>query len=234
LPDALFDAVERLSVAEWPRQAPDDGRVPPVFLLGWSGSGREALLAAFAEQPGLKLLSLDETERRREAINWPAMPRDLEAMDDDQVRLARRRYLREVESDDAVVVEPMWLPLAALPGLARYFPGATVILADADRKDLELHWRLQGFSGLDTLRHLWRREQDVLDHLLEDLPLDVLVYSRGDLERDPDGTAAELAERLGLTDPAPLAASLASRMSAYRPVGHWRHYADLFDHDSDA
>jgi tetratricopeptide (TPR) repeat protein len=234
LPDALFDAVENLSVGDWPRQAPDDRREQPVFLLGWSGSGREALLAALAEQPGLKLLSLEETERRREAINWPAMPHNLQGMDDDQVRSARRRYFRGLESDDGVVVEPMWLPLAALPGLARYFPGATVILADADLKDLELHWRLQGFSGLDTLRHLWRREQAVLDHLLEELPLDVLIYSRGDLERDPEGTASELARPLGLNDPAPLAASLAGRMSAYRPVGHWRHYADLFDQESDA
>jgi len=229
MPEALYRSLESIDVGGWDMQAPDDGRPEPVFVLGWHGSGRDSLLAALAENAGVPLLDRGGAQRRREALGLPVRPDDLVSVDDTQRRLARKRYFREAGVDAARVLEPLWLPVAALPAIARYFPGSTVILADAELRDLELDWRLAGFRGIETLRELWQREQAALEHLLEVLPLDFIVLSRGDLESDPGEVAAQLAPSLGIDDVAALADAIAPRLESLRPAGHWRHYRKLFE-----
>lgn len=229
MPEALYGALGTLQTEDWQTQVPEDGRPLPVFVFGWPGSGREALLDALAESGGMSVLGRENGERRREALELPAWPERLAAVDDAKCRLVRRRYLREVGTDPDRVLEPMWLPVAALPAIARFFPGATVVLADAELRDLELDWRLAGFRGLDTLRGLWQLEQVALERMLETLPLDFHVFSRSDLEHNPGEVAAELGRQLALEDPAPLAEAIESRLKSQRPTGHWRHYSKLFE-----
>jgi Tfp pilus assembly protein PilF len=228
-PEDLYEAIAALDGGDdWPSQPPADERAQPVFILGWPGSGRDQLLAALAEHEGTSVLGREDARQRREALGLPAWPEDLSAADEGQVRLARKRYLRQADRKAERVLEPMWLPMAALPAIARYFPGSAVVLADADLRDLELDWRLSGYRGIEDLRALWQREQDVLETLLERLPLEFLVFSRSDLERDTGEVAAELARVLDLEDRAALAESIGRRLAALKPTGHWRHYGDLF------
>lgn len=229
MPEALYRALGSLQAVDWEAQAPDDGRPLPVFVFGWPGSGREALLAALSEGGDLPTLSRANGDRRRDALGLPAWPERLDEADDAQRRLVRRRYFRDVDSSSAHVVEPMWLPVAALPAIARYFPGSTVVVADAERRDLELAWRLAGFRGIDTLSALWQLEQVALERLLEILPLDFVVLSRSDLERNPGEVASELGERLGLGRTAAVTAVLQDHLESQRPTGHWRQYTELFE-----
>ena len=228
MPSGLYDALENFKPDGWPSGAPDDGRAQPVFILGWPGSGRDQLLAALAEQWGTRVLDREGAAQRREILGLPAWPENLAALDEGRVRLARKRYLRQVAGEEGQVLEPMWLPLAALPAIARLFPNATVVLADADPRDLELDWRLAGYRGIDDLRSLCEREQAVLETLLERLPLDFMVFSRGDLERDSSEVAAELARVMGLEDASALAEAIDRQFRALPATGHWRHYGELF------
>ncbi|MDZ7791556.1 MAG: tetratricopeptide repeat protein [Xanthomonadales bacterium] len=228
MPNRLYDALENFKPDGWPSRAPDDGRAQPVFILGWPGSGRDQLLAALAEQWSTRMLDREGAAQRREILGLPAWPENLAALDEGRVRLARKRYLRQVAGEEGQVLEPMWLPLAALPAIARLFPNATVVLADADTRDLELDWRLAGYRGINDLRTLCEREQAVLETLLERLPLDFMVFSRGDLERDSSEVAAELARVMGLEDASALAEAIDRQFRALPATGHWRHYGELF------
>lgn len=228
MPDELYEALAAFKPDGWPSQAPDDGRAQPVFILGWPGSGRDQLLAALAEQWGTRVLDREGAAQRREILGLPAWPEDLAALDDGRVRLARKRYLRQAAGEGSQVLEPMWLPLAALPAIARLFPGATVVLADADPRDLELDWRLAGYRGINDLRALCEREQNLLETLLASLPLDFMVFSRGDLERDSSDVAADLARVMGLEDASALAEAIDRQFRALPETGHWRHYGELF------
>lgn len=234
MPEALYRAVEALDTAGWESEAPGDGRPRPVFVLGWPGSGRENLVNALAECGQLTLLGPESGQRRREALGFPARLEPLAKADEAQRRLVRKRYLREAGSDTSLALETMWLPAAALPALARYLPGSTVILADAELRDLELEWRLAGFDGIEMLRSLWQREQAALETLMARLPLDFELVSRGDLEKDPAGVAAQLGECLGLANVKGLASALERSVRVMRPSGHWKHYRQLFEGKSVA
>jgi Tfp pilus assembly protein PilF len=229
--ESLYRALAAVDTDSWATEAADDDRAEPMFILGWPGSGRDSLLAALAESGAVLTLDRRSAPRRREALGLPAGPEDLAALDETQRRLVRRRYLREAGTIAARVIEPMWLPVTALPLIARVFPGSTVIIADAELRDLELEWRLAGYRGIETLRTLWQREQALLESLLESLPLDFVVLSRGDLESDAAEVAAQLADPLGLDsgDVPALAEFLAPRLSSLRPCGHWKHYGKLFE-----
>ncbi|NBD95771.1 MAG: tetratricopeptide repeat protein [Gammaproteobacteria bacterium] len=229
LPESLYHELESLDTGGWDVQLPEDGRPRPVFLLGWPGSGRDQILAALAEHGNLPVLSRENASRRREALDLPARPEKLAPLDEDQIRLTRRRYLRGGGVDGGQVFESMWLPFAALPAIARYFPGCTVIVLDADARDLELDWRLSGLRGVDTLRTMWERERAALERFKAILPLDFLVVSRADIERDAGAVAARLAERLDAIEGPVLAAAIERHIQSLRPVGHWKHYPGLFD-----
>lgn len=230
MPSELYDALAAFEPSDWLTTAPDDGRAQPIFILGWPGSGREQLLAALAEQRDVQLLDPDGVEQRREILGLPAWPEDLDAIDDGRMRLSRKRYLRRVRGDDgSTVLEPMWMPLAALPVIARLFPGAAVVLADADERDLELVWRLDGYRGIEALRGLCEREQILLETLLERLPLDFMVFSRGDVERDTREVATELAGLARVQDASSLADAIERHFRSLPPAGHWQHYGKEFD-----
>ncbi|WP_376696253.1 tetratricopeptide repeat protein [Wenzhouxiangella sp. EGI_FJ10305] len=234
MPAALYEALAGLQTDDWPKSSPDDGRPEAIFVLGWPGSGREALVAALAESGAVATLGREGGERRREALGLPAGPDRLVAADETQCRLARKRYLREAGTERKYALETMWLPAAALPAIARFLPGSTVILADAELRDLELEWRLAGFRGVETLRAMWQREQAALETMMEKLPLDFHVFSRGDLQNDSGEVAAQLAEWLDRPDPAGMAAAIDRGVATMRPSGHWKHYRQLFEGKSVA
>lgn len=229
LPAGLLTELEHLDPSGWPAQPPADDRPQPVFLLGWPGSGRDQLAGAVADHARSVVLDPRANARRRKVLDLPAWPSSLAALDETQLRLKRKRYFRDAPREAARVLEPLWLSAADLPALARGFPGATVVLADADERDLELDWRLSGFREIEAMRSLWRREQALLEALLERLPLDIRVFSRSDLEREAQEVAGELCACLDLDDPHALAGAIERRLVALRPTGHWRHYRQLFD-----
>ncbi|NBB93642.1 MAG: tetratricopeptide repeat protein [Gammaproteobacteria bacterium] len=228
IPGDLPSGIGAMDFSDWPRRPIDDGRPEPVFVLGWPGSGREALIEAISVAGGASLLDPRETERRLAALDLPAWPRTLETLDEGAIRLIRKRYLRGSRADGGRVLEPAWLPATALAALARYFPGATVVLTEADPRDLEVDWRLAGFRDIERLRTLANRDRALLAQLRERLPLCFVTVTRSELAGRAEAVPRRLRKALDLPDDAPLHAALSGRADAVRPEGHWRHYPGLF------
>jgi tetratricopeptide (TPR) repeat protein len=228
-PDALRQACGALK--EWPfsTQAVDDGRRAPVFVTGWPGSGRDALLPALANVPGVRVLVPEELNRRRELLGLPASPDQLAMLSDSELRKVRKRYLQGGADEPALTLEPGLPEATAWPAIARYFPGARIVRLKAEAPALRLHWRLAGCRDLDRMVEVWSSEEELCDQLQGLLPLNVLDIETDALIDNPQQTAATLADFLGLENADSLATSLSQglRQAGYRKAGHWRHYREL-------
>ncbi|MGY6553793.1 MAG: tetratricopeptide repeat protein [Wenzhouxiangella sp.] len=228
-PDALHQAWSERHTWPFPDQPLDDGRQAPMFVSGWPGSGREALMPVLLSAAGLELLPTDELDRRRQILRLPADPAVLAACSDADLRLSRKRYLRGVRPDRGGVLEPGQLPVTAIPAVARLFPDATLLWLKASELALKLHWRLAGCREVDRMLEVWRQEQDLYAHMANWLPLRRVELELDDLLTGDSETLTRLAAALGLKDSQALAGALAAsfRQAGYRPAGHWRHYAEL-------
>jgi tetratricopeptide (TPR) repeat protein len=228
-PDGIRQACEALG--EWPHstQAVDDGRPAPVFVTGWPGSGREALLPALANVPGVRVLVPEELTRRRDLLGLPVSPDALSALTDSDLRKVRKRYLQGAVDDQALPLEPGLPEATAWPAVARYFPGARIIRLKAQKPALRLHWRLAGCRELDRMSEVWESEEKLHDQLQSHLPLKVLEVETDVLIDDPGQAAVALAEFLDLENSENLATALsqALKQAGYRKAGHWRHYSEM-------
>lgn len=228
MPELLHDSLMALTEQPWAPGQSGDNHPEPVFVLGWPGSGRESIVEALIES-GLKPLPAKEVGRRRSAIGLPLAPSDLAAQTEATVSMARRRYFRGVDADQPFVLEPGWFEATALPALARFFPGACVVLPSAEIGDLELHWRLSGYGHIDDMLKLFDRDQQLLNQLRQWLPLKFVDVARSALTDCSGTTAEELAGTLKLGDPENLAGALEKALETYpiKPGGRWRNYADV-------
>lgn len=227
LNDTLYEQLAAFEFSHWPTQPPDDGYPQPLFLLGWPGSGRDQLLEAISGAAAGVVMERSDALRRREALAVSSTLEELDALEDSQIKQARKLYFR-AGTLSRRALEPLWLPFAALPAIARYFPGAPVIIVDTEEHDAELNWRFDGLRSLEEMRALWQREQGVLEHLLDVLPLDFEVLSLADLHSDPDAAAQQIGRALGLKDVDGWSGHIQRQLSRIRPAGHWKNYASLF------
>ena len=227
-PDSLQQAW--LEVTDWPFGAEpvDDGRRAPIFICGWPGSGREALLPVLLSSEQVAMLPGEEWARRRQILRLPAGPDALAALSESDLRLGRKRYLRGGPQNDRPLLEPGQVEATALPAVARFFPRARLLWLNASEPSLKLHWRLAGCRDIERMVAVWRAEQRVFAHLRTLLPLDLVEL---ELDRLLEGDAQALrqvADALELENPAALAGNLEAsfRQAGYRRAGHWRHYSE--------
>lgn len=221
----LHDELLAARSLPWEEETIDDGRPEPVFVLGWPGSGRTALLTALGSHPDIGMMSASESARRYRALEPFGPLANLASLDSARVRLIRRRYFRAAEANGDQLVEPQWFGAAGLPALARFFPGARVIVPAADVRDLEVSWRFTGYRRIGQLLEQWRRDHALLDHLRTFLPLRFIDAQRSELISDPVGVFGRILNELGLSAADEPIAVIDREMNHQYPVGHWRHYA---------
>lgn len=225
--NALHDAMADIERIPWEEIRVDDGRDEPIFVLGWPGSGRDAVVAALGAHGRIGVMAEGEADRRRLALEAPASLDELVAVDEGRIRLIRKRYFRAADGRGAKRVEPAWFEAVSLPTLARYFPGAQVVVPVAEAPDLELAWRLAGYRDIEAMLAAWERDQAMIDQLRETLPLEFIDVERGSLLSSPTDTAVQLADMLGVDSQGEMADALQQASSGLRPNGHWRHYTEL-------
>ncbi len=237
LEQAASDAADRARAPwltteelEWPDEDIEDAQPDPVIVLGWPGSGRELLLPALAAHDLLPMLDPNRVAARVEALGLPLSPEEAAQSGSPRLRAGRRRFMRGLGAEHiGLVLEPGWWDSLAVAGLARFFPGARVIVMSAAPADLELHWRFSGLRNVATLLEAWEKERALFNHLRERLPLEFNFVSRKQLLAEPDQAIESLCDWLGLT-PIPAmrqAFDLERERQALRPDGHWKHYREL-------
>lgn len=224
----LREAVLQMESQPWAAAAIDDHRPQMVFVLGWPGSGGENIVQALVDS-GMAHFDTTRGNRRREAIGLPATMAELQASDDARIRAGRRRYFRGTDTASPFLLETMWFGATDLPALARYFPGARVIVPAAEPGDLELHWRLSGFGDIDNLISAWRDDQAVLEHLRDRLDLEFVDVPRSLLVDDFGKAAEMIAGVIGSAKAAELAQALerSHEINPLKPDGRWKAYGDV-------
>ena len=199
----------------WPAPAPDDGRLDPVFVVGFPRSGTTLLEQILDARPGL--VSFDEQpflpktllELQKFGLRYPEQ---LSALEPAQIGRLRSYYFAQAESkaaagDGVRLVDKNPLNWARLPLVRALFPRAHVILALRHPLDVILSCYMQNlrstvlggaFSHFGRIVELyagmveyWRRLEPALD-------LPVLVSRYEDLVSDPEAGTRRIAEFLGL------------------------------------
>jgi Tfp pilus assembly protein PilF len=205
----------------------DDGRPDPIFVLGWPGSGRDLLLSVLEEQGELVMLDPAREKVRREALGLPLLPRDIPALDEGRIRLARKRFFSELRGqrlpDNGGVVDSGWWEVTSLPALARFFPGATVLVPWAETPALEYHWLLAGYRDIDTMLSAYREERQRFLRLKGQLKLNFIELAVPDLVEAPGPSLAPLGEQLGVGFSAQLEQRLGAGIadSPYAAMQYW-------------
>jgi len=214
----------------------DDGYPAPVIVAGWPGSGREILLAGLAEHPEIRMLDRQGENRRLEALGVPARPAVLFDTDHESLRLGRKRFMRGIRRDEApaVTLEPGWWQASAIPPLARYFPGTSVVLPVADPEDLALQWRVDGYVDVEGLIAEYRKELELWQRMREKLDLNVIEVGRRELLDDAAGALDTVCAELGLqvSERAREAAGWVRDLEQWVPAGSGARYSNLFAEDA--
>lgn len=226
-----LDAWLAWDAAAFEAEAFDDGHPAPVIVAGWPGSGREILLAGLAGHPDVGVLDREGENRRLEALGLPALPEHLSGVDHESLLLGRKRFMRGVRrgSEPAVTLEPGWWQASAIPALARYFPGARVVLPVADPADLALQWRVDGYADVEGMIGEYRKELELWRRMGEILPLNVIEVGREELLDDTSATLDRVCAALGLepSEPARYGASRVLDLQRFVPAGSGARYEPM-------
>ena len=200
--------------AAWPKPAPDDARTP-VFLVGFPRSGTTLLEQVLAAHP--KIVALEERENLAEAARSLILtPGALERWDSvtaAELTELRNAYWRNVEQavgrvpQDRMFVDKLPLNLALLPLIHLLFPGAKIILALRDPRDVivsclrnrfAMNAAMFQFLSLETAAHYYDAVMALAVVSRAKLPLSLHVLRYEDLVDDLRSTAGSLLEFLGL------------------------------------
>ncbi len=193
------------ATADWPREAPGDGRPDPVFVIGWPGSGQERVLPSLAAHSGLRMV-IDpgpNQAQRRAHVDRPRGADALARLDDAQVQLRRGRYWKAMESlgvkgGERTVLDGMWLTVEALPTIARLFPGARVLVVTRDPRDMSVAWMMSGYRDLGLMARIYGNQLALLQRCREALPLNFVDVDYDAVEAAPAESLAAIQEALGL------------------------------------
>ncbi len=215
----------------------------PVFLYGPPGSGVDRLAAIFREQTERPFLS-DRfgAEPRADGFGDPAaLPASADAFVEGGQRLIGqwRDRLAETGAADIAVID--WLRIwDARLGmtLRQNLPGARLIVALRDPRDLLLNWlafgspaRLPFASPTAAAVHL-QKALEQLAFTIEHDDLQVLRIDPISLQNDPLQVTEDIARFIGLSvTPSPLPAQQRELASGNHPTlftdGHWRDYREV-------
>jgi tetratricopeptide (TPR) repeat protein len=210
-------SVTEKSVAGWSDMAPDDGLPDPVFFVGFPRSGTtlmEQILDAHddvisvEEQPLLEAarLHLDKAS----ATAYPTGLADLPPETISGARQAWWQAAREHVGDLAEgvqLVDKLPLNIVHLGLVRRLFPGAKILVALRDPRDVVLSCFMQSFRPNDAMVHFrdleaaanlyvevmtnWRQQSAFLE-------LDCFDYRYENLVADPGSVARDVLKFLGL------------------------------------
>lgn len=255
----LLDVVRHAPSAAWSAapQPPGGGVREHVFLMGFFRSGTTLLEQVLASHPEVE--ALEERETFVDAIQaYAQRPQDLvrlaSASEADLAPL-REAYWARLTQEGArpagkVFVDKQPLNAFKLPLIAKLFPGAKVLFARRDPRDVVLSCFRRRFamSGAAYQMLTLQGTADYYDAAMQlslrigrDFPLDQLIVKHEVLIEDFDAVAQEVCGFLGLewTEAmrdfaqrtrdrgisTPSGAQLAGGLSG-EGVGHWRWYAE--------
>jgi len=226
-PAPLFNAYLGMEKPDWVELPVTDGQPNPVFVLGWPGSGRDLLLAALQTSPAAAMLAPADGLRRREALGIPLQPAQLASMDEGRFRTGRKRYFKELQALHQTVIEPGWWEAASLATLARYFPGARVIVPQVPSQALEMFWRLAGYRDIDRMVAARNEDEELLAHLRPLLDLRFIDVNLEALLDQPEQELDQLGRALDLALDSAAHRQVATQLaeSPYPSARHWQHYS---------
>ncbi|MGD8977585.1 MAG: sulfotransferase [Gammaproteobacteria bacterium] len=140
----------------------DDGYPPPIFLMGFPRSGTTLLDRMLGAHP--QLISIEEQETlidmQRDFVIPPDGLERLAALEPDQAALYRQAYRRrltdlldDVPPADSRIIDKLPLNTVFLPLIGRIFPGARILFAIRDPRDVCLSCFMQSFSLNAAMAH---------------------------------------------------------------------------------
>jgi tetratricopeptide (TPR) repeat protein len=253
------DVLERLPAASWPKgraEKPEPGAVEThVFLLGFARSGTSLLGLALQGDEQVELLQ--EQEALHDALQHFAGPDGLDRLlraTDAELAAFRTAYWRRARSAGAtlerrVFVDKQPFNSLNLPVIARLFPGARILFAQRDPRDVVLSCFRRRFLMNRYTYHLLTAEaaarlygaaMRVADRMEEVASLQTLVVRHEDLVEDFEHEMSKVCGFVGLpwSDAlksfagrvrsrhvgTPSASQLARGLNS-DGVGQWRRYA---------
>lgn len=227
----------------WPPQLPEGERREPVFIYGWSGSGREPLLRALASHSGLQVLRDPARMQRdrRERIGFPRGAAALDGISEGELKLSRRRYWKLAErvrsrlDPQRPVLDGLWFSAASLPAIYRHFPQARVIMMNSEPEDLMLEWLRLGFTDLEAMGRALVQENAWLQACRDGVPLTYVEVDGARLRTSPGEVLRDLISDLELSWEDGVEPSY-RRSSMHQPIraGDWRHYREWLEDELQA
>jgi tetratricopeptide (TPR) repeat protein len=233
-------AMDVAVTAEWPKQPPEDNRGEAMFVYAWPGAGRNRLMTALRQHPGLFYLIDDPTQQneRRERLTERVGANALTGLDESNIRMSRRHYWKATGLDkqlsgEAKVIDPQWLTAEILPPIARYFPGTSVIVLTREPRDMVIAWMQTGYQDLDSLATLYQSQLEMLQKCRESLPLNFIEVDYDDLLANPEEGLQSIQQAMGLEPEDKVVENFKAAISRIpAKSGDWENYtgslADVF------
>lgn len=249
--DALADRPEATPRAVDPAQ--------PIFFVGYPRSGTTLMEQILAAHPGL-VTTAEQPFLARVMMDLPTVlgrpfryPQDLSSLTDEEAARAAAHYRRVAEDglgslDGRRIVDKLPLNLVELPFVERLFPGAAVLVALRDPRDVVLSNVMQLFApnaasihsdSIDGCATAYAQVMGLWEVYRTRLALPHLVYRYEDLVDDFYGTVRRIVDFLALpwdaavTDYTTQARDRHIQTPSYarvlqrpdrRAIGRWRRY----------
>jgi hypothetical protein len=211
----LADYIRRADSAVW-HGSPNAVEKPltHVFLVGFPRSGTTLLEQVLASHPDVAAME-ERTCLMDSAAAFFGSDADLDrlaALSDAELEPWRQAYWKRVAETEASLTRPVFIdkmPLNAvfLPLIARLFPGAKILLALRDPRDVVLscfrrrfamNAGMYEFTSLETTAAYYGAVMRLLEIYRDKLALDLIEVRHESLVADFDGETARLCGFLGL------------------------------------
>lgn len=234
--DLSVSAMDKKVTKNWPTQPPEDGQRQPVFVYAWPGSGREMLLGALAQHPGLIYMPDDQANqaKRRSRLTDRLGARALGNLNDQQIEASRKLYWRSAGVGSAlpaqvIPVDLQKLGTEMLPTISRYFPGASVIVLTRDPRDMAVVWKEANHPDLEEFATLYQSQLQQLKMCRNSLPLNFVNVTYEEMCENPESVLAAVQQAIGVEPDAQVAGKLTEVIEEYSPEsGQWKnHKADM-------
>ena len=193
---------------------PETGTIQHVFLLGFHRSGTTLLEQVLESHP--QVVTLEEKDFMAEAaeryLTTAAGMKRLSEIDEKTAESLRAVYWKRVKDygfdvRGKVFVDKHPFNTIKLPLIAKLFPGAKIILAVRDPRDVilscfrrqfEIDMVKYEFLSLQTVANLYDRVMYLADICRERLPLAFLQHRYEDLVSDFDGSTQRVCKFIGI------------------------------------
>ena len=218
----------------WPPQPPEDGRMDPVFVFAWPGSGRNALLKALDAHSRVFVMAdaRESQAKRRLTISHPQGRGPLNNLTLAEIQLARRKYWKAVRQLDektvtCLTIDALWLTAESLPTLYRLFPQSHVLVIENDPRDMALGWLQAGYEDIEAMAAVYRGQLELLQKCRQGVPINYVDVEAARLRTDPGAVLRETVAALGLGWEASVEKAFPAGAALDFPAtGASAHYAD--------